>query len=288
MNANTLIIGATGNVGKELIKILSNHGHAVRTTVRSTTRTDELKSLAIEMVVADIGDPSSLKAAMNGIERVFFVTPGVPHMVELSSNIIQAAKDAGVKHLVKLSGADADVEAVTLTRWHRAVEKEIERSGIAYTFLRPNSFMQNIVNFNSQTIKDQGAFYAPMGDGKIALVDTRDIARVAFNVLSTAGHENKAYYLSGPSAISYSEIADTLSSVIGKSVRYVDVPDEVARQSMLDAGAPGVIVDAIMEMNHLNKLGKAAKVSNTVEEITGQKATSFESFVKDYKGAFAG
>ncbi|MGC5770754.1 NmrA family NAD(P)-binding protein [Paenibacillus pabuli] len=123
--------------------------------------------MAVETVVADIGDPSALKAAMNGIEKVFFVTPVVPQMVELSSSIIQAAKDTGVNHLVKLSGADADLEAVTLTKWHRAVEKEIERSGIAHTFLRPNSFMQNIVNFNSQTIKNHGTFYAPMGDQEL-------------------------------------------------------------------------------------------------------------------------
>lgn len=90
-----------------------------------STRTDELKSMAVETVVADIGDPSALKAAMNGIEKLFFVTPVVPQMVELSSSIIQAAKDTGVKHLVKLSGADDDLEAVTLTKWHRAVEKEI-------------------------------------------------------------------------------------------------------------------------------------------------------------------
>ncbi|WP_426249049.1 NmrA family NAD(P)-binding protein [Paenibacillus pabuli] len=135
--------------------------------IEKETVRNELKSMAVETVVADIGDPSALKAAMNGIEKVFFVTPVVPQMVELSSSIIQAAKDTGVNHLVKLSGADADLEAVTLTKWHRAVEKEIERSGIAHTFLRPNSFMQNIVNFNSQTIKNHGTFYAPMGDQEL-------------------------------------------------------------------------------------------------------------------------
>lgn len=207
--------------------------------------------------------------------------------MELSYNIIQTAKESGVKHLVKLSGAGAELEAITLAKWHRAVEKEIEKSGIAYTFLRPNSFMQNIVNYNSYTIKDHSAFYAPMGNGKIALIDARDIAKVAFHVLTDDGHENKAYYMSGPSAISYREIADILSSVTSKSIKYVDVPADVARQSMLETGMPAVIVDALLELNHINKLGYTAEVSNTVEEITGQKkATSFETFAQDYKDAF--
>lgn len=288
MNSTILVIGATGNIGKELVNLLVTHGHAVRATVRSTTRTEELKSLGIEMVEADLQDSSALKAAMNGVDKVFFVTPGVPNMVELSSNIIQAAKQAGVKHLVKLSGAGAELEAITLAKWHRAAEKEIEQSGIAYTFLRPNSFMQNIVNFNSYTIKDHGAFYAPMGDGKVALIDARDIAKVAFRVLTEEGHENRAYYLSGPSAISYGEIADILSSVTGKPVNYVDVPADAARQSMLEAGMPTVVVDAMLELYHIIKLGYTAEVSSTVEEITGQKATSFETFARDYKGAFIG
>ncbi len=131
--------------------------------------------------------------------------------------------------------------------------------------------MQNIVNYNSYTIKDHSAFYAPMGNGKIALIDARDIAKVAFHVLTDDGHENKAYYMSGPSAISYREIADILSSVTSKSIKYVDVPADVARQSMLETGMPAVIVDALLELNHINKLGYTAEVSNTVEEITGQK-----------------
>jgi uncharacterized protein YbjT (DUF2867 family) len=288
MSSKILVIGATGNIGKNLTQLLVKNGHATRVTVRPTSRTEELQALDVEMVEADIHNPSSLKVAMNGIDKVFFVTPVVPSMVELSSNIIRAAKEAGVKHLVKISGAGAELEAITLAKWHRAVEKVIEKSEIAYTFLRPNSFMQNIVNYNSHTIKDHGAFYAPVGDGKIALIDARDIAKVAYHVLTEEGHEHKEYYLSGPAAISYHEIADILSSITGKSIKYVDVSAEAARQSMLEAGMPAVIVDALLELNHINKLGYTAKVSNTVEEITGQRATSFEKFAKDYKDAFVG
>jgi uncharacterized protein YbjT (DUF2867 family) len=288
MNSTILIIGATGNIGKELTKLLAENGQKVRVTIRPTSRSEELKALGVEMIHADLHDPSSLKEAMNGIEKVLFATPFGPNMVELSSNIIQAAKVAGVKHLVKISGAGAELEAITMAKWHRTIEKEIEQSKLAYTFLRPNSFMQNIVNFSAHTIRDHGAFYAPIGEGKIAMVDARDIANVAFHVTTEKGHENKAYYLSGPEAISYHEIADILSSVTGKSVKYVDVPAEAARRSMLEAGMPGETVDALLELYHINKLGYTAEVSNTVEEITRQSATSFETFAKDYKEVFIG
>ncbi|MDQ0247557.1 uncharacterized protein YbjT (DUF2867 family) [Bacillus fengqiuensis] len=288
MNSTILVIGATGNIGKELTKLLVKNGKKVRVTIRPTSRTEELKSLGVEMIHADLHNPSSLKEAMNGIEKVFFATPFVPNMVELSSNIIQAAKEAGVKHLVKISGAGAELEAITMAKWHRTIEKEMEQSGIAYTFLRPNSFIQNIINYSAHTIRDHGAFYAPIGDGEIALVDARDVAKVAYHVLTEEGHENKAYYLSGPEAISYHEVADILSSVTGKSVKYVDVAAESARQSMLEAGMPGETVDALLELYHINKLGYTAEVSNAVEEITGQKAISFETFAKDYKEVLMG
>ncbi|SFA78034.1 MULTISPECIES: SDR family oxidoreductase [unclassified Bacillus (in: firmicutes)] len=288
MDTTILVIGATGNIGKELTKLLTDKGYKVRVTIRPTSQTEELKALGVELIHADLLVPSSLKEAMKGIEKVFFATPFVPNMVELSSHIIQAAKEAGVKHLVKISGAGAELEAITMAKWHRTIEKEIEQSGIAYTFLRPNSFMQNIVNFSSHTIRDHGAFYAPIGDGEIAMVDARDVANVANHVLTEEGHENKAYYLSGPEAISYHEIANILSDVTGKSIKYVDVPAESARQSMLDAGMPAETVDALVELYHINKIGYTAEVSNTVEEIIGQKATSFETFAKDYQEAFIG
>jgi uncharacterized protein YbjT (DUF2867 family) len=286
MNPTILVIGATGNIGRELTKLLAEGGHNVRATIRPSSKTDELTTLGVEMINVDLNNSSSLKEAMKKIEKVFFATPFAPNMVELSHNIIEAAKEADVKHLVKISGAGAELEAITMAKWHKTIEREMEQSEIAYTFLRPNSFMQNIVNFSAHTIKDHGAFYAPIGDGKIALIDARDIAKVAYHVLTEEGHENKAYYLSGPKAISYQDVADILSSVTGSEVKYVDVSADAAKQSMVESGMPAELVEALLELYHINKLGYTAEVSNTVEELTGQKATSFETFAKDYKEVF--
>jgi uncharacterized protein YbjT (DUF2867 family) len=165
MSATILVIGATGTTGKELAKILAKSGHKTRATVRPTSNKGELQALGVELIQADLNDVGSLVKAMGGIQRVYFATPLVPNMVELSSSIIRAAKNAGVEYLVKLSGGGAEIDLDTMAKWHRSVEKEIEQSGIAHTFLRSNSFMQNLSNFNSHTIRDHGAFYAPHGDG---------------------------------------------------------------------------------------------------------------------------
>ncbi|MDA9406182.1 SDR family oxidoreductase [Bradyrhizobium sp. CCBAU 45384] len=288
MSAAILVIGATGTTGKELAKILAKGGHKTRATVRSTSNKRALQALEVELVQADLNDVGSLEKAMDGIQKVYFATPLVPNMAELSSSIITAAKSAGVKHLVKLSGGGADSDLDTMAKWHRAVEREIEQSGIAHTFLRSNSFMQNFSNFNSHTIRDHGAFYGPHGDGKTAYVDARDIAKVAYQVLTEDGHENKAYYLSGPEALSGAEVADILSAATGKAIRYIDVPVEAARASMLGAGMPAVIVEGLLEHYRTMKLGFTARVSSSVEEITGRKATHFAAFAQEEREVFVG
>ncbi|WP_266181393.1 SDR family oxidoreductase [Dyella humicola] len=288
MTATILVIGATGTTGKELVRLLIKNGHKTRATVRPTSNKSELQALGVELVQADMNDVDSLEKAMIGIQKVYFATPLVPDIVELSSSIIRAAKAAGVKHLVKLSGGGAEIDLDTLAKWHRAIENEMEQSGIAYTFLRANAFMQNLSKFSSHTIRAHGAFYATHGEGKSAYVDARDIAQVAYRVLTEEGHENKAYYLSGPAALSGADIAKILSSVTGKVIKYVDVPTDAARASMQGAGMPAEIVEALLEHYHVVKLGYTAQVSSAVEEVTGQKATSFETFAQTQKEAFAG
>ncbi|WP_457096068.1 SDR family oxidoreductase [Lysobacter sp. P5_B9] len=289
MSANILVVGATGTTGKELVRLLAKSGHETRATVRPTSNRSELQTLGVELANADLNDVDSLVKAMNGIEKVYFATPLVPGMVDLSSSIVGAARRAGVAHLVKLSGGGAETELDTLAKWHRTVEKEIEQSGVAaYTFLRANAFMQNVSNFYSQTIRDHGAFYAPQGDGRSAYIDARDIAQVAHRALTEEGHGNKAYYLSGPEALSGAEIASILSSVTDKVIKYVDVPVEAARVSMQKAGMPPEIIESLLEHHHAIKLGYTARVSTAVEEITGQKPTCFEAFARAEKEAFVG
>jgi uncharacterized protein YbjT (DUF2867 family) len=160
-------------------------------------------------------------------------------MAEISSNFVIEAKKIGVQYIVKLSVMGADEEpGLVIGRLHRQAEKIIEESGIPYTFLRPNGFMQNFLNYYGQSIKTLGAFYNPAGDGKLGLVDVRDIAAVAVEVLLTKGngskqqHENKSYDITGPEALSYSQVAEILSKETGKKISYIDIPEEDARKGM--------------------------------------------------------
>ena len=153
---------------------------------------------------------------------------------------------------------------------------------MGFTHLRPSSFMQNYINFHGGPIREQNAFYLPHGSGEMSLVDARDIAAVAVKALLEPGHMGKAYTLTGPAAHDNVEVASILSEITGRTINYVDVPDQAARQAMLDLGSPEVIIEALMELNHLIRDGGTAGITKTVETVTGRPARSFEEFARDH------
>jgi uncharacterized protein YbjT (DUF2867 family) len=206
-------------------------------------------------------------------------------MVEMGALLVEEAKKAKVKHIVRLSVLGAGTVQIPIPRWHRQVEKLIEESGITYTFLRPNSFMQNFINFG-YTIKNQGAFYLPSGDSKVSYVDVRDIAAVAVKALIQNGHENKAYDITGPEVLSNHEVAEILSEVTGKKINYINVSDDDARNGMKMMGMPDWLINALIELYKITRSGFGADVSPVVEQITGRNPISFNQFAKDYAEAF--
>ena len=287
MTDTILVMGATGNVGSQVVKQLADTGANVRAAVRSPRKAESLKGERVSLTEFDTDKPETVEAAFQGVDKVFLLTPLVPNMVELSANLVAAAKKAGVKHIVKSSGMGAEVEpGITLTRWHREAEKAIEASGIAFTFVRPNGFMQNYANFNGATIKTQNTFYLPVGDGKVSYIDTRDIAAVAVAALTQDGHEGKAYEITGLEAISNQEIAEIISQVVGRKINYVDVTEDAARSEMKQSGMPDVLIDMTMELYEIYKAGYASEVTPTVEQVTGNKPISFTQFANDYAEAF--
>lgn len=280
-----LVLNAGGNIGSELVKELQGKGADFAAAFRGAQQVEEARAKGLNAVVADFARPESLDAAMGGVDHVFVVAPPAPNLEELESNVVTAAKKAGVSHLVKLSVWGAVEEATIFGRPHRAVEKKIEASGVPYTFLRPTGFMQNMLG-NAATIKSQGAFYLPAGDAKVAEIDFRDIARVAAVALTEVGHVGKAYDLTGPEAMTNAERAAVLSEVLGKPVSYVSPPDADWKQTMLGYGLPEPQIEGILDLQRYYKAGNSERVSPAVEEITGQKPITYRQFVKDYKAAF--
>jgi uncharacterized protein YbjT (DUF2867 family) len=287
MRKTILVTGSTGTVGSILVKKLAAAGAPARALIRSREKAEAIEKAGIEAFIGDFDKPETLRPALEGIEKVFLLSAPDPRQAELQSNLVQAAKASGVRHIVKLSaiGVGDELDAISLGRLHRETEEEIERSGIDYTHLRPNGFMQNAFMFAS-TIKSQGAFYAPLGDAKVSYVDARDVAAVAFHTLTEDGHEGKAYEITGPEALSYDDVAREFSSVLGREVKYVDVPADVAREAMIGLGLQAWLADALIELFTFYRNGLAARVTDTVREITNRQPLTFAQFAKDYAQAF--
>ena len=287
MSEIILVTGATGKIGSHVVKQLEAAGARVRAAVHSTNRASAMRANGTEQVEVELADRRSVAAALEGVAKLFVLLPLVPNLADLAGNVVEEAKKAGVKYIIHSSGMGADApQPITLASWHRQAEEALRGSGIPHTILRPNSFMQNYVHFAGATIRSQNAFYLPCGDGRVSLVDVRDIAAVAASLLTKGGHEGRAYNVTGPEALSNYEVASIFSDVLGRGIAYVDVSEGQARHGMTDAGLPGWLVTVLLELYALQKAGYGAEVSSAVELITGRRPINFESFVRDHADAF--
>lgn len=268
-----------------MVKALADSTHRVRVAARGD-KVAPLQRAGFETVEMDLRRPESMHAALQGVDRALLLTPNTPDAPELATTFVSAAKQAGVKHVVRLSGAGAETKAIALARWHRQAEEAIKASGMAYTFVRPTSFMQNYANFLSHSIKTQRAYYLPRGNGKVSMVDARDVAAVIAAALTGDGHEGQAYTVTGPGAISDVEVADILSNVVGSKVTYVDVTEEAAYDNMVSLGMPAALANAMVELYRIERAGYVSAVSPAVEMVTGRPARTFTAFANDYAAAF--
>jgi uncharacterized protein YbjT (DUF2867 family) len=288
MQETILVTGATGTVGREVIKQLAMEDVNVRAGVHSVITGENLKRLpGVEIVEIDFREPKSLHAAFTHVDRLMLITPLAEDQLEMAKNLVDEAKAKGVKHIVRLSALGAGAEpGIQLGRWHREIENYIEASGIPYTLIRPASYMQNLVHYNAASIKQEGKFYLPVGDGKLSCIDTRDIAAVAVKVLTTDDHYGETYEITGPETLSHQEMAALLSQATGKEINFVDVPEAAVREGMLSQHIPEQVVHALLELYAAHKSGKSAGVTNTVEEVTGRSPHTFRQFAKDYHECF--
>lgn len=290
--STVLVTGATGTVGSEVVKQLSRDAssynikagiHSIETAKKKLQYYDRVKAVQI-----DYDKQEGLESAFKDADKLFLLTHPSSRSAEHESNLIDEAKKSGIKHIVKQSimGADldADVEAMRL---HRQTEKMIEESGIPYTFLRPNEFMQGFINFQGSTIKTNNAFYVPAEDAKVSFVDARDIAAVAVKALVDGEkHYDKTYTITGPEALSYYQAAEILSNATGKKIDYVNISDQEARRAMKEVGLDDWLIDTISDLYSIFRKGYASHISPAIEEVTGKKPKTFAQFAKDYAEAF--
>jgi len=283
MKTTILVTGATGTVGREVVKALEAIKDVqVKAFVRDTSKAKALQWPNVTLTQGDLAKKDTIEKALQGVDKVFLLSNADQKQTELQGNVVDAAKKAHVKYIVKLSalGTSAD-SPISLARWHRQTEVEIEKSGIAYTHLHPHFFMQNFLMF-AATIKKDGVFYAPMKDAKMSMVDARDIAGVAATVLTTTGHEGKTYDITGPAPLSFTEAAATLTEILGKTVKYVSVTLDDLRKTLHSMGLPAWFVEDMAKLYEFFSSGKAAFVTPTVSQVTKKTGHTFHQFAKDY------
>jgi uncharacterized protein YbjT (DUF2867 family) len=288
-NNNILVTGATGTVSSEVVKQLSVIGGAnIKAAVHSTSSIDKIKSQGIDTIKIDYNNSETLHEGFKGVDKLFLLTPFQSNMVDLSSTLVKQAKRTGINHIVRLSAIGADAESrFTVGRLHGQVEKLIEESGIPYTFLRPNAYVQNFINFYGPTIENQNAFYLPAGEGKVSFVDVHDVAAVAVkSLMDSDRHTGKEYDITGSQALSYEEAAEILSYERGRRIRYVNISENDYRQGMKDVGMDELSINSTIELFAISRSGYLSKISPVVEDITGNKPVSFSQFAKDYAYSF--
>ena len=284
-----MVTGATGTVGSLLIPNLTNLGADVRALVRDESKAQGLKDAGVEVVVGDLDKPDTLDAGFRGVDKIFLITAPNPNQVTQANNGIEAAKRNGNPFLARLSsGATRDTPGALplIAEQHAEIDRRVKASGLPYNLLQPHFFMQNTM-MSAQTVASDGAVYIPFEEGKIGMIDARDIADVAVKVLTEDGHEGKEYNLTGPASISFGDVAAALSMALGKQVNYVNVPLEAAREGIIGMGMSEWFGDAMVGVfQTLRRYGDFT--TPDVENVTGHPAGSYETFARDFAKVFGG
>ncbi|WCB94285.1 NAD(P)H azoreductase [Baekduia alba] len=279
-----LVTGATGNIGRELVRDLDARDAEVRVLVRDRARAAALPP-RVERVVGDLDEPASLSPAFAGVDRLFLLTPGIG--VAQAANALAAAVEAGVRHVVMVSSIYAAGDPVPpMGVWHRERELLVEASGLAWTILRPGGFMSNALDW-TDTIREQGFVLDALGPGRLAPIDVADIAAVAALVLTGDGHAGKTYTLTGDEALTVAEEVALLATATGRDieVRAVTSPEDVVRSRYPD-GAPPALAAAIVEAAELVRADTTGLRTDVVRQLLGRPPRTFADWCDRNADAF--
>jgi uncharacterized protein YbjT (DUF2867 family) len=215
-----LLTGATGTVSSAAIPALRKRGHRLVGLVRDKAKAAPLEALGVELRVGALERPRTLESgAFDGVDVAWVLTPPGPLAPYQSSNAVWAARQAGVKHIVRMSAIGAAHDAPSLNgRMHSLSDAEVASSGTAYTILKPHFFMQNLL-MGAKTIVEQGTLYFALGTAKLPMIDARDVGAVAAAILANpTPHAGKTYTLTGPNAVGLDNVASAIGEAVGKPV----------------------------------------------------------------------
>ena len=281
-----LLTGITGTTGKQILDLFCKRNIPVRAMVRDLDKVKDLSETGLEIVQGDLEDEISIENAMNGVDKAFLLMPNVEQQLANEKRFIDVAKKVGVSQLVKLSASGADASSpALLKRYHGEAEEYLAQSGIGFTNVRPNFYMQNMLQC-AASIKAEDKFYLPFRNGRTGVTAVADVAEFIVTILSEAGHDGKTYDVTGPAVLSFYDLAAQMSEVLGREITYVDLPAEEFSSQLLNWGTSEWYVKAVAELFGLIAQDQGTLVTDTFEKVCAKAPQSFSQFVQQHAVAF--
>lgn len=274
-----LVTGATGTIGKAVVKALQNKRASFVAGVRNVEKATELLGNEIELKTFDFNEPATFENATKGVDKVFLLGPPlVVNLTEMLTPFVDFLKYKGVKRVVYVGALQ--LEVLPELNFHTLMIDKLQSEGFDYTILKPSFFAQNFKNYEWENIVERGITYVVAGAGKVGFIDVQDIGNVAASVLTEEGHVHKEYELTGPELLNYADAANLLSNVTGRKISYPNPTAEQYTAALKAAGAPDFVAGYMIPVYSLIKDGHVSYLTNDVENITGQKPTGLQEVLK--------
>jgi len=286
MKAPILIIGGTGTTGRSLVELFKVSDADYKVLVRNYAKAAPLQAEGVPTVMGELGDWPVIESVLQGVDTVFLLSSPTPTKVEEQNGLIDRAKEVGVRKIVKISAVIANAgSSVHLADWHGQIENHLMASGLDYIIIRPHSFMQNML-MHLGSIKNQNNIYESMGNTKIPMIDTRDVAQAAFDCLMRNDIPNGTYTITGPESISYADVADALTRATGRKINYVPVSTEAHNQGMKEAGLPEWLADDLAQMSKDWAAIPVHQPTKDFSKISNTHQYDLDRFARDYAAYF--
>lgn len=292
MNKKILITGATGNLGGIVIESLLKKTAAnnIAVMLRNDKNAAAFSSKGIDVRIGDYNDIAAMSSAFKGIDKLYFVSgPDLEARLIQHQNVVAAAIEAKVTHIVYTSFSRKDGSEHhplhTLAQGHIIAEKAIKDSGITYTILLNNYYMEVIPLFVGENILASKTIFFPASQGKSGFIARKDIAELSAEILTTSGHENKIYEASGEQAYSFEEVAQILSEVTGTVINYISPSEDDFEKALKEYGVPQYGIELSVLSARAIVEGEFEKTSTTFQRITGREPITLPDFLQEIYGS---
>ena len=281
-----LITGATGKTGSAAVQELSNQNIPFRVLIRNEEKRNQITDMGGEVIIGAIEDDAALNQAMEGVQKALVLLPNSEQQLFLEKKVVDAALEANVQHIVKMSSMEAVPEATSpIPKLHMQSENYIKNSGMNWTMIKPNFFMQNLLG-SGKTIVEQNKFFLPMGEGKAGMIHTKDVGTVIAKVLSEDGHEGQNYEVTGPEILSFHDVAEIFSKVLGKKVDYINVPIDEYKKTLSQFLTNQWHLDSVIDLFKDIAEGGIEDKTDTFQDLIGKSPCSLEQFIQEYSFVF--